>query len=85
MGQSPQVRTGWLDVPTRKQQRFPSPPAEAPHWQRAESGDWPASYSIDQQENLLLVGPSGTGKTHVAKAPAACPAGRKVWFFRLNE
>ena len=45
-------------------------------------GDW-----IDQRENLLLVGPSGTGKTHVAiaLAMAACLAGRKVRFFRVTE
>lgn len=40
-----------------------------------------------QRENLLLVGPSGTGKTHVAiaLAMAACLAGRKVRFFRVTE
>lgn len=45
-------------------------------------GDW-----IDQRENLLLVGPSGTGKTHVATALAlaACLAGRKARFFRVTE
>ncbi len=45
-------------------------------------GDW-----IDKRENLLLVGPSGTGKTHLATAlaMAACLAGRKVRFFRVTE
>ncbi|MCA9239608.1 MAG: IS21-like element helper ATPase IstB [Planctomycetales bacterium] len=45
-------------------------------------GDW-----IDKRENLLLVGPSGTGKTHVAiaLAMAACLAGRRVRFFRVTE
>jgi DNA replication protein DnaC len=45
-------------------------------------GDW-----IDQRENLLLVGASGTGKTHLATALAlaACLQGRKVRFFRVTE
>ena len=45
-------------------------------------GDW-----IDQRENLLLVGASGTGKTHLATvlALAAGLQGRKVRFFRVTE
>ena len=45
-------------------------------------GDW-----IDKRENLLLVGASGTGKTHLATALAlaACLQGRKVRFFRVTE
>ncbi len=45
-------------------------------------GDW-----IDKRENLLIVGASGTGKTHLATAlaMAACLAGRKVRFFRVTE
>ena len=35
---------------------------------------------LDRRENILLVGPSGTGKTHLATAfgIAACSQGRKV-------
>ena len=42
---------------------------------------------LDQRENILLVGASGTGKTHLATAlgVAACGAGRKVRFFRVTE
>ena len=42
---------------------------------------------LDHRENLLLVGPSGTGKTHLATAlgMAACSQGRKVRFFRVTE
>lgn len=42
---------------------------------------------LDRRENLLLVGPSGTGKTHLATAlgMAACAQGRKVRFFRVTE
>ena len=41
---------------------------------------------LDHRENLLLVGPSGTGKTHLATAlgMAACSQGRKVRFFRRS-
>ena len=42
---------------------------------------------LDRRENILLVGPSGTGKTHLATAfgMAACSHGRKVRFFRVTE
>jgi len=42
---------------------------------------------LDRQENILLVGPSGTGKTHLATAlgTAACSQGRKVRFFRVTD
>ena len=42
---------------------------------------------IDRRENILLVGNSGTGKTHVATALgiAACGQGRKVRFYRVTE
>ena len=42
---------------------------------------------IDKRENILLVGNSGTGKTHVAIALgiAACGHGRRVRFFQVTE
>jgi DNA replication protein DnaC len=42
---------------------------------------------IDKRENILLVGSSGTGKTHLATALgiAACGQGKRVRFFRVTE
>lgn len=42
---------------------------------------------LDRRENLLLVGNSGTGKSHLATALgiAACQQGHKVRFFRVTE
>ena len=42
---------------------------------------------LDKRENILLVGGSGTGKTHLAIALgiAACGQGRRVRFFRVTE
>ena len=42
---------------------------------------------LDGRENILLVGGSGTGKTHLATslAIAACNQGRRVRFFRVTE
>ena len=42
---------------------------------------------LDKRENILLVGPSGTGKSHLATSlgRAACSQGRKVRFFRVTE
>ena len=41
---------------------------------------------IDRQENVLLIGNSGTGKTHLATALAfsACQQGRKVRFYSVT-
>ena len=46
------------------------------------SGDY-----LEKRENILLVGPSGTGKSHLATAlgMAACAQGRRVRFFRVTE
>ena len=42
---------------------------------------------LDRRENVPLVGPSGTGKTHLATAlgMAACDQGRNVRFYRVTE
>ena len=42
---------------------------------------------LGKRENVLLVGPSGTGKTHLATAlaMAACAQGKRVRFWRVTE
>jgi DNA replication protein DnaC len=42
---------------------------------------------VARRENVLLVGPSGTGKTHLATAlgMAACAQGMRVRFWRVTE
>ena len=42
---------------------------------------------IERRENVLLIGGSGTGKTHLATALAAeaCARGKRVRFFRATE
>ena len=41
---------------------------------------------LDRKENILLVGNSGTGKTHLASSLgfAGCMQGRKVRFFTVK-
>jgi len=74
--------------------------AKFPTLKTIESFDFPAQPSInealirelltgefiDQRENVLLIGNSGTGKTHLATALglAACHEGRKVRFFGVT-
>jgi DNA replication protein DnaC len=42
---------------------------------------------IDRRENVLLIGGSGSGKTHLATALGmeACGRGKRVRFFRVTE
>jgi len=42
---------------------------------------------IEQRENVILIGASGSGKTHLATASAveACGRGKRVRFFRVTE
>jgi DNA replication protein DnaC len=42
---------------------------------------------LDKRENILFIGGSGTGKTHIAIALgiAACQQGKKVRFYRVTE
>jgi DNA replication protein DnaC len=77
-----------------KAARFPTP-------KTLESFDFSARPSVNKplvldlirgdylarRENILLVGPSGTGKTHLATAlgMAACEQGRRVRFWRVTE
>ena len=44
--------------------------------------NWPAVSFIDRRANIIALGPSGTGKTHIALGLglAACQKGRKVRF-----
>ena len=54
------------------------PPSTKP-W----SWTWPRESYLDKRENLILMGNSGTGKTHLATALGliACQQGKKVRFF----
>ena len=42
---------------------------------------------VDRCENVLLIGGSGTGKTHLATvlAAEACARGKRVRFYRVTE
>jgi DNA replication protein DnaC len=42
---------------------------------------------VDRRENVLLIGGSGSGKTHLATAlaTAACARGKRVRFYRVTE
>ena len=42
---------------------------------------------VDRRENVLLIGGSGSGKTHLATALAteACARGKRVRFYRVTE
>ena len=77
-----------------KAARFPAP-------KTLDEFDFPARPSVNKpllldlargdyltkRENILFVGPSGTGKTHLATAlgMAACAQGKKVRFWRVTE
>jgi DNA replication protein DnaC len=58
------------------------PSVNKPHLLDLARGDY-----LTKRENVLLVGPSGTGKTHLATAlgMAACAQGKKVRFWRVTE
>lgn len=75
--------------------------AQFPHHKTLESFEFTSQPSLNKllvsellrseyllkRENILLVGNSGTGKTHIATALgiAACTQGKKVRFYRVTE
>jgi DNA replication protein DnaC len=77
-----------------KAARFPAPKtldefdfAARPSVNKPQLLDLARGDYLTKRENVLLVGPSGTGKTHLATAlgMAACAQGKKVRFWRVTE
>ena len=77
-----------------KAARFPAPKtleefdfAARPSVNKPQLLDLVRGDYLSKRENVLLVGPSGTGKTHLATAlgMAACAQGKKVRFWRVTE
>jgi DNA replication protein DnaC len=77
-----------------KAARFPTPKAldsfdfaAAPSVNKPQIVDLMRCEYIERRENVLLIGGSGSGKTHLATALAteACARGKRVRFFRVTE
>lgn len=77
-----------------KSARFPAPKtldefdfAAKPSVNKPQLLDLVRGDYLSNRENILLVGPSGTGKTHLATAlgMAACAQGKRVRFWRVTE
>lgn len=77
-----------------KAARFPAPKtldefdfAARPSVNKPQLLDLVRGDYLTKRENILLVGPSGTGKTHLATAlgMAACAQGKRVRFWRVTE
>jgi DNA replication protein DnaC len=77
-----------------KAARFPAPKtldefdfAARPSVSKPQILDLARGDYLTRRENVLFVGPSGTGKTHLATAlaMAACAQGKKVRFWRVTE
>jgi DNA replication protein DnaC len=77
-----------------KAARFPAPKtldefdfASRPSVSKPQILDLARGDYLARRENVLFVGPSGTGKTHLATAlaMAACAQGKKVRFWRVTE